>query len=149
MDIITVRIGDPDYERYLGPILDAPEPEIWADAEIDMRRQSQTDPDKRWWLAVRDGEVLAWCALWTANCGGYDWECGHNYERRGQGRECGAYRRVFLARQAWISPRRKPCTTWVFDQPVGIHLAHGWTRTCVYGVSEHGHHWQKLVWSPR
>lgn len=152
-----VQMGGPGYEQWLGPILDDPEPEIMADAEIDMRRVVQQDPDKRWWLAVDDGgQVLAWCAAWaltgqTAQEVTADLECGHNYERRGRGRQIGAYRLVFAARQHWIDVGQYSCVTHLFDQPVALHEAAGWVRVKPYDpadVGAYGHHWQRLIYTP-
>lgn len=147
MQIITTRLGEDTYERWLGPILDAPPPEIWADAEHDMRRTAQMHPDKIWWIAIDDGRVLAWCAAWPGDGG--EIVCGENYERRGPGRRLGAWQQVFAARQRWLRQQKRATVTWIFDQPVGVHLSAGWQRTGEQGVSEHGHHWQKLTWQPR
>lgn len=148
--IIRVYSSAPEYETYLGPILDNPPSKIWEDAEIDMRREVHADPRKRWWLAVDDGELLAMCAAWLNDEGRM--ECGHNYEFRGRGRQISSYRRVFGARQAWILRHRYNCVTYIFDQPVALHEEAGWRRIKPYDladVSEHGHHWQHLVYSPR
>lgn len=152
--ILNTRTFRPWWEKYLGPIMDNPEPEIWDDAEIDMRREAQQRPDKSWWLAVAEGtgEVLAWCACWstgrTIDGEVLDLECGHNYERRGLGRALGAYRDVFAERQDWIRMHQLSAVTYIFDQPVALHEAAGWTRTGRHDVSEHGHHWQELVYRP-
>jgi hypothetical protein len=155
-DVIRVRLGDDTYERYLRPLLADPEPEILDDADIDMRTAEHEA--KRWWLAVKGGQVLAFCALWPdpdrPRWVSDQWIAGHNYERRGPGRHLQAYTAVFHARQGLISRRRYRCRTWIFDEPVGLHIAAGWRRAKTHydpaDVSERNpeHHWQELYWEP-
>lgn len=148
-DVIRVRLGNDAYEQYLRPLLADPEPEILDDADIDM--STAEHHAKRWWLAVKDGGVLAFCALWPDPD---RWIAGHNYERRGLGRKLQAYAAVFHTRQRWVSVHGYRCRAWVFDEPVGLHIAAGWRRAKnrydPADVSERNpeHHWQELFWEP-
>lgn len=156
--IAALRTGLPGYRPYLAPILANPEPAIRDDAEIDMTTAEHAG--KIWWLAIAapgvdthagpvpSPRVIAWCAAWPSQDSRYQIECGHNYERRGLGREAGAYRHVFAARQTWLIEQRPTAVTYIFDQPVELHEAAGWTRTGLHRMSTHGHHWQQLVWQP-
>jgi hypothetical protein len=156
--VVACMTGDPDWEKWLGPIADNPPPQIMADAEIDMSRTAQWETGKRWWIAVDSSQVLAWCAAWMADDdSGYGWICGHNYELRGRGREIDAYLAVFAARQEWIDKWPRTCVTYLFGddgkpqgQAIDPHIAAGWTVTGLHGDGDlDGHHWWQLTYQPR
>jgi hypothetical protein len=148
IEIICTRVGMASYRRYLGPLLDNPPPEIWADAEIDMR--TAEDPGKLWWLVVDPaGAVLAQCAAWPhPDPRRREWKCGHNYEHGHRKRRKRYWPKVFAARQAWLIEHKLTATTYIFDQPLAVHLAAGWTLTGEHDISEQGHHWQELIFQP-
>lgn len=151
IEIICTRVGMATY-RYVRPLIKDPSPEVWADAEIDMRAATR-NPGKIWWLAVEGDRVLAQCAAWPADMIRPLWECGHNYEYGHRGRAERYWPKVFAARQAWLVEHglthRLTAVTYVFDQPLALHLSAGWTLTGMQDVSEHGHHWQELTWRSR
>lgn len=141
-EIIEIREGHPRYEEILRPVTSDADllAQIWADAESAMEEH----PQKTWWFAVAtDGEALAWCAVQpVAEDGRVVMKCTDSYERRGRGRDNALYREVFAARNVALG--HMACVTYVFDQPVRLHLEHGWELTGVDGVSDDGHHWQEM-----
>lgn len=151
VEVVTVTIGDPDYERYLGPILDNPAPEIRQDADIDMRREAQQDPSKRWWIAVVGQQVVAWCAAWHDLSDRYDIICGHNYEYGWRTRQARYWSSVHVARQRWLVGLGWTAWTVVHDEPLDLHIATGWRRLDAEGTNPAemgGQHWQELNFHP-
>lgn len=118
-----------------------------SDGEHDLRA-AILDGRYHWWLVIVGNTPVAWCAAWPADEQPLAIICGENYERRGLGRELGLYPAAFIARQQWLIAHRLSTVTWIFDQPVALHEAAGWQRTGDESVSEHGHHWQQLTWTP-
>lgn len=123
--------------RYVRPLIKDPSPEVWADAEIDMRAATE-NPGKIWWLAVEGDRVLAQCAAWPADMIRPLWECGHNYEHGWRGRDDRFWPLCHAARQAWLLGHpRITATTWLHDEPpdsgrtsmvVELHLRNGWVQ---------------------
>jgi hypothetical protein len=141
--IVTCQMGQEFYSRYVSPMLANPPAEVWADAEIGLTTAEH--PEKVWWLAVDENErVLAFCAAWPGEGG--DTECGHNYELGHRERTERHWPTVFAARQLWLLHMGVSAYTYIFDQPLELHLAHGWRLDGDEGVSELDHHWQRLVW---
>jgi len=108
IEIVRTRAGEFAFERYLAPIFDNPNPLIFADSEIDMRRQVQYHVlGKIWWLAVDDqDQVYAQGAAWSSADRRHHIECGSNYEHGHRDREQRYWPLVFAARQVWLAQHR-------------------------------------------
>ena len=153
-EIVQLTLVDDRYEQVIRPILDDAElmAQIWADAETRMEEASE----KQWFVAVSTpgDQALAWCAarLELQN-GQLTMVCEANYERRGIGRAKGLYAAVFEERQQYLEHLGLPCVTYIFDQPLQLHLDAGWLPSGAEGISsEEGvepHHWQELRYGPR
>jgi hypothetical protein len=143
--VLTLRQGGPCYEEILGQIRDDREllAAAWSDAEMTLHEH----PAKTWVVAVEGGRPLAWCALEPAPPDeGVALKAVDSYERR-DARGRGLYTRVYIVRHDMI--RRRSAVTYLFDQPVPLHLADGWQVTTDGWSNEPGipaHHWTRLTW---
>jgi len=131
----------------------------WTDAE------SEHEPDT-FYLVVyaHDDQGLLVPAAWagyrveTRYDAGRVLKCCNNYVRRGfRDRNPDLYAQAYAARHAHVVARfALPAETYLFPEPIGLHLADGWTEDTSpegSGVSrphEGGpeHRWQRLTWTP-
>ncbi|HWB38354.1 MAG TPA: hypothetical protein VHA75_20240 [Rugosimonospora sp.] len=146
VEVLILRQGDARYEEMFGQLRAdrALLADLWAAAESRLDEH----PGKTWIVAVEAGVPVAWCAYEPTDEQGAEVKCVDSYERReAWGR--GLYARVFWARHRLI--RRAEAITYVFAQPLGLHLSAGWRITGEGDRSEPGipsHHWYELRRSP-
>jgi hypothetical protein len=146
MIVQTLTHGDRRYTALLARIRAAPglEQHMLSDAESTPAELDV--PGTLWAVVTISGEPTAWSAL----TGG---KAHSNFERRGY-RGRGFYRDAFLARQAEIVRLGQPVETFIFPQPVALHLAAGWRiDPATRGQSSPFpggpvHEWQRLTWNP-
>lgn len=125
--IITVEIGHPRYEDLLGPVRAeaALLRQMWLDAESALDEA----PGKQWVVAVVDGRAGAWAAAYVKDG---TLHCVNSYEVvRGRGLYAAAYRH---RHDTIVAPWTGLAVTYVYDQPLPLHLADGW-RLVQSGVS--------------
>jgi hypothetical protein len=140
VEIVTTWSGGPRYELVTGLRAD---PDVWAyalaAADCDLTEQ----PGQVWVLAVDEDGVAAWCA-YHPGPGGHPVQCVDSVELpRAYG--SGAYRAAFLARHELL--RRCPCVTYVYADPLALHLEHGW-RYAGRGRTGDGRDWYRLIRDP-
>lgn len=135
--LVTVWIGHPRYEELLGPVRDDPAllRQMWLDAESEL-----DEADGKLWCVATvnvDGRWVAgaWAAAITEQVDGQmTLRCCNSYEvpaYRGRG----LYAAAYAHRHATIvAPWTGPALTYVYDQPLPLHLADGW-RVTASGVS--------------
>lgn len=142
-EIMILQQGDPLY----GPVLGG----LRADTELlDLMWQaaeSRLDehPDKVWIVAVGPGHrALAWCAYQPYNGGDIEIQCTNSFERP----ECwddDLYGIVYQTRHELI--RDHSAITYVYNEPLDLHLWDGWTETAAEWSNEPDtppHHWHEL-----
>jgi hypothetical protein len=125
----------------------------WNDAESSV----DDPPDAAYLVAVADRRPVAW-AGWCLVDGGTRIQCCNNYIRGGyRGRSPDLYEAVFLARHHQVvAVSRLPAVTYLFPEPIPLHLAHGWQLDTGPGTSGTSspyvggpvHRWQRLSWDP-
>lgn len=81
-------------------------------------------------------------------------KCCNNYVRHGfRRRDPDLYGIAYRIRHRNVVRRlRLPAETYLFPEPIGLHIADGWVPDLGpggSGDSEFGHRWQRLTWSPR
>jgi hypothetical protein len=152
MEVIDVRVGHPRHPPLISPLR---EPELadqwWDDAEshaeatVSYMVVYAPDPSGAMVPAAWAGWVLGGNAL----------RCCDNYVRRGFRR-----RRPELYEMAYRARHRQvvqvlglPGVTYLFPEPVGLHLRDGWVRDTSPGSSgtrdgRPEHRWQRLLWTP-
>jgi hypothetical protein len=152
----VLRHGEQWYTDLLGRIRQdqALVTAMWQDAE---GHPDELDvPDTYWSVTILDdGTPAAWAAATVLDDGTI--KSHSNYEvreHRGRGLYTMAYHarhtNVFLAYQL-------PAVTYLYPQPVDLHLADGWVKdtapdasgTSVSYAGGPVHHWQRLTWTPR
>lgn len=146
-ELVTVWVGHPRYEELVGPLRADADllATMWQEAESRLDEA----PGKRWCLAVveHDGQLVAgaWAAAIVLPDGTL--KCTNSYERpnfRGHGLYMAAYRH----RHSTIVRRHGgPAITYVYAQPLGLHLADGWNITDEGDSDEPdapSHHWYEL-----
>ncbi len=154
MRIVHLTPGHDDYARLTAPLLEEPlRSQWWADAE------SEHEPGTSYLMVVVDegGEPVpaAW-AGYTINGGVL--HCRDNYVRDAyRGRTPDLYAVAYAARHDRVVTRvRLPAVTYLFAQPIPLHLADGWvydTAPDSPGVSRahpdgEDHPWWRLRWAP-
>lgn len=142
-EVVTLVHGT---ERYAGllsglwenmPLVSA----MWADTE--SRPADLDEPGTSWTVVLVAGELAAWCAARVIPNGTL--KCHSNYEVRAH-RGHGRYEAAYQARHtAVVESFAGPAVTYLFEQPIGLHEADGWTRTGASGPGEvEGHTWWEL-----
>lgn len=146
VEVLILRQGDARYEQVFGQL--RPDRELLADLWAAAESRLPEHPDKTWIVAVEDGVPVAWCAYEPTSEQGAEVKCTDSYERREVwGR--GLYGRAFWVRHRMV--RRKSAITYVFPEPLGLHLSAGWRITGEGWSREPGidsHHWYELRRSP-
>jgi hypothetical protein len=133
--IVITGPGRPGYNLVTG-LRDDPRVRTYARRAADCDLAEQ--PGKTWVLAVDERGVAAWCAYHPDAEG---LRCVDSVELpRAWG--SGAYREAFLARHELV--RRQACTTYVYADPLALHLAHGWVVDGEGPVGD-GRTWYRLV----
>jgi len=145
----VLTMGDPDYETVFGPLREDQDLAHWMmqDAESTLDEK----PGKIWWVLVADNGVtaMAWCAatVTTDHDGSELIRCTNSYHRR-EYRDTELYPLVYSARHAWLVEQGIDAETYVYDQPLPLHLADGWeieTDGVSHEVDE-PHRWYGLRW---
>ncbi|MBQ1047820.1 hypothetical protein KBX50_04975 [Micromonospora sp. C51] len=152
IEVITLVHGTPHFGALLARTRADPEliERMWVDAECTP---DELDVPGTWWsvAVLHDGSRLAaWAA---ARVDGGVLKCFANYEVPGIGRELGLYRDVYRERHRSVVLRMGlPAVTYLFAEPIPLHLADGWYRTGLQGESETTgtvtHTWQELRREP-
>lgn len=142
MDIVTLTHGQPRYAELLARIEadDQLVGRMWQDAES---RPSELDrPGTLWTVATVSGQPAAWCA---ARVEDGILRCHSNYEAPAYRRR-GFYAAAYRQRHRDVVRRhRGQAVTYLFAEPVGLHLGDGWQRTGTEGAGElPGHWWYEL-----
>lgn len=154
MRVVTLAYGEPEYGVRLGQVSGDAElvARMWADAE--SRPFELAEPGTRWSIALvddGDGEVpAAWCAVREITEDGQPVLKGLcNYEvpaYRGHGLYLAAYRE---RHRRVVRPSVLPAVTYLFAQPIGLHLGDGWHHTGLTGPGElPDHQWWELRRDP-
>ena len=123
---------------------------MWQEAESRLDEAPEGAPYvKMWWvtLAPNTSEPAAWAALVLGASG--EVVCCNNYER-GEWRGLGLYEQAYRRRHAILAALGMPAVTYIFAQPLALHLADGWRITGQGDSAEMGvpsHHWYELRWS--
>lgn len=151
VELLTVCAGDPAYAELLDPVRAdrALMARIWADSESTMPEES----GKVWCVAAvwagGHRHAGAWCAAYeTVDDGEPTLKCCDSYELlRGRG----LYAAVYAHRHREVvlpaATRGLPALTYVFAQPLPLHLADGWHVTDEGDSAEPGiepHRWYEL-----
>lgn len=146
--VVCVWAGHPDYERVIGPLRRRRRllARMWRDAESRL----DEEPGKRWWVAVPRWRwlppvAMAWCAAVLEQ---RRWRCVNSYDRPGF-RWLRLYPAVYRVRHEHI--RYLPAVTYVYAQPLPLHLADGWQIVEQGDSSEidaPSHHWYGLIRGP-
>jgi hypothetical protein len=144
VQVLTLQQGHPRYEEILGQLRGDREllAAAWSDAEMTLHEH----PAKTWVFAVDGSRPLAWCALEPAPPDeGVELKAVDSYERR-DARGRGLYLHVYVVRHDLL--RHHSAVTYLFDQPLPVHLADGWEITADGWSNEPGipaHHWSRLT----
>lgn len=126
---------------------------LWEDAES---RPSELDvPGTLWTVVTVRDQLAAWCAarLTVTGRSGEVLKCFHNYEvPRYRGHDL--YERAYRRRHRDVilpfsqtAPIGSVAVTYLFSQPIPLHLADNWCLTGVSGVSRAAtepHEWWEL-----
>lgn len=143
-EMVTCRTGDAAWTELLGPVLADPAllARMWADAEATPDELAA--PGTTWVIAtVHAGDHRVAAAWAGAIEEGETLKPVCSYEVPAW-RGHGLYARAYAERHRTIvEPWPGPAVTYVFADPLALHLADGWTATGE-GDSEHGHHWYEL-----
>ncbi|WBB94158.1 hypothetical protein [Verrucosispora sp. WMMC514] len=149
-ELVNVAPGYPRYEELVGQIRTDPAllAAMWSDAEHRLIEH----PRKVWSIAtVREGGRWVPAAWACAVVDGNVLRCCDNYERPGY-RDRGLYEAAYRHRHTTIvAPYPLAAITYLFAQPIGLHMADGWYHTGVRGVSTEAgveHQWWKLRRDP-
>lgn len=123
-ELVTIWIGHPRYEELLAPVrVDAA---LLRRMLLDAESQLDEQLGKLWCVAVVDGQAGAWAAA-VEDCGML--RCCNSYEvpaYRGLGLYAAAYRH---RHDTIVAPSTLSAVTYVYDQPLPLHLADGWAVT--------------------
>lgn len=144
VEVLILRQGDARYEEVLSELRNDHVllAEAWSDAEMILHEHAA----KTWVIAVDGSRPLAWCALEPAPLDeGVELKAVDSYERR-DARDRGLYLRVYVVRHDML--RHRSAVTYLYDQPLPVHLADGWEITNDGWSNEPGipaHHWSRLT----
>jgi len=131
--------GDGGYEHILGPMrADLVLREYARDAADCHLREH---PRKVWVVAHDPGGVLAWCAYEPADEPGVEVKACDSVELP-RAWDTDVWSVLYEVRQTLIGART--AVTYVYDQPLWLHLVDGWRPA---GVGwDRGRRWTRLVW---
>lgn len=147
MEVLILRWGEPRYEEVIGGLRrdGALLAGMWLAAESRLDEH----PGKTWVVAVdAGGRALAWCAFEPADEPGVDVKAVDSYERP-ESWDDDLYAVVYQVRHELI--RFSSAVTYVFPEPLELHLWDGWVPTVEGWSDEPGvpsHHWTRLVRAP-
>lgn len=135
----------------------------WEDAESRIDADSEHTSYMVVYVPGDGGQMVpaAWAGwrIETGDDGARVLRCCDNYVRQGYRRQIPElYRLAYKARHRQVvAVRRMPAVTYLYPEPIGLHVADGWTidtspdaagRSTPYeGGPEH--HWRRLTWTPR
>lgn len=143
MDIVTLTHGHPRYTELLAHIRADPElvAAMWRDAESTPDELDV--PGNIWTVVCVDGTPAAWAA---ARIDGGRLKCHSNYEHpahRGRGLYAAAYRH---RNEHVVVPSPLDAFTYLYPQPIHLHLADGWLPTGRSGTGAYPDHtWHELI----
>jgi hypothetical protein len=147
-EVVILTAGDDRYEQVIGGLRNDREllDVMWQAAESQLDERL----DKVWVVAVEPatGRALAWCAYQPTTELNAQLKCVNSYERP----ECwdeDLYGVVYAVRHELI--RHSSAVTFVFDEPLQMHLWDGWQPFDDGWSSEPGvpsHHWTGLRREP-
>jgi hypothetical protein len=147
-ELVTCQTGDGAYAELLGPVVADPDllAQMWADAEAD--RGELVAPGTTWVIAaVHAGgrrHPAAWAGATVIEEDGQQvlkLVCSYEVPAwRGRGLYALAYAE---RHRTIVEPWSGPAVTYIFAQPLALHLADGWTVTGE-GISNDGHAWYEL-----
>ncbi len=155
--VIAVLPGSKRHARLIAEMRSEPlATQWWQDAE--SRYEPGEPPVSYMVTYVTDDNGLVVPAAWAGWRLDTDWTgtrllCCDNYVRRGyRGRVPELYRLAYRARHRNVVRALKlPAVTYLFPEPVDLHLADGWVQDdspSGSDVSDLGHHWTRLDWTP-
>lgn len=142
-DILILRHGSPRYEPVIGRLRgDAPLlAYMWQAAESRLDEH----PDKVWIVPVDPADrALAWCAYQPCDRADAVVQCVNSFERP-ESWDDDLYAVVYAARHELI--RYLDAVTYVFDEPLELHLWDGWVPFADGWSNEPdtpSHHWTGL-----
>lgn len=157
-DVRVVRV-DPAHPDHPALIATLTAPDLAAQWWDDAESRAEDGDGVGYLVAYVAGDPAAW-AGWTIDTteNGQVLRCCHNYVRREyRGHTPELYRVAYQARHRQIVTRLGlPGVTYLFPEPVGLHLASGWVRDTTPGGAGTSrphpdgpvHHWQRLRWTP-
>ena len=156
--VLSVAPSDPLHARLMETLSAEPiATQWWEDAE------SRAEPAASYMVVyvTVDGALVpaAWAGWIIETEGGRRiLRCCNNYVRRGfRNRAPELYALAYRARHRQVVSRKGlPAVTYLFPEPIGLHLASGWrvdTGPGSAGTSRSApdgpvHHWQRLRWAP-
>lgn len=141
VEILILHCGDPRYEAVIGglrrdvELLDL----MWQAAESRLDEH----PDKVWIVAAEGGRALAWAA-YRPGPDDIEVQAVNSFERP-EVWDTDWYGIVYAVRHELI--RHHSAITYVYDEPLDLHLWDGWVCTDDGWSSEPdapAHHWHEL-----
>lgn len=148
--VTTLTYGEPEYAVRLAQIQSDSElvHRMWIDAESRPHELALAGTSWSITLVRGGGQELpaAWCAAHQIDDDGAPvLRCHSNYEvpaYRGHGLYMAAYQE---RHRRIIRTSALPAVTYLFAQPMGLHLADGWATTGLTGPGDlDGHQWWEL-----
>lgn len=147
IEILHLTPGHPRYAEITALLMAEPLAEQWRqDAE------SRHEPDVSYAMVLADDVPAAW-AGWEMRAGVL--HCVSSYERRGPGRDLGLYATAYAHRhRAVVADWTGPAVTYLYEQPIPLHLADGWVHSGDRPGVDHGisdepdappHRWWRLI----
>lgn len=151
MNILHLLPGSDVYAWFTAELSAEPlRTQWWTDAE-----SSVDDPaDASYLVAVVDRQPAAW-AGYVVDFAAGELRCCNNYIRRGHTPDL--YEAVFRARHDQVVvPAGMPAVTYLFPEPIPLHLAYGWRVDVGPGAAGMSrpfpggplHRWQRMTWAP-
>ncbi len=153
MDIITLRPEDTEYQHFMSVLGSEPlRTQWWNDAE------SGVEPGISYSMVLVDDQPAAWAGWYVSRSEPKLLHCCNNYVRQGyRDRRPELYELAYRHRhRTVVQALGLPGITYLFPEPVPLHLADGWvldTGPNARGTSRAWpdgelHHWQRLRWTP-
>lgn len=143
VEILILRHGDPRYEPVLAAMRS--DQALLADLLTAAGSRLPEHEHKVWVIAVRGGRALAWCAYEPSDEPGTTLKLVDSYERP-ESWDDDWYADVYQVRHELT--RWYACVTYVYVDPLDLHLADGWQITAEGDSDEPGsepHRWYRLV----
>lgn len=154
LDIIMLHPADREYRHFMSVLTAEPlRTQWWNDAE------SRVEPGISYAMVLVDDQPAAWAGWQVVRDGGTPvLRCCNNYVRHEfRGRRPELYELAYRHRHQNVVARLGlPGVTYLFPEPIGLHLADGWVLdaaddACGDSSPYTGgpvHHWRRLLWQP-